>query len=875
MSNLFTRQKRSIGLAYPLPGADTLLAIDAVNEDIQLDTARMAATAIISTESFDRDGDIVEQAGLDFENYSKNPVVFFNHQAWPLPIGKSEDESGRLTVQKLDHYTTATCYFSQNSPQAEQIYHLVADKTLRGTSIGFLVKRAVPLQAAETLGMARLTNRGRDGGYRIQAAEVTEWSWVGIGANPDAVLVHLQKGLIAGRAIDERLKLALEPFAAKMHGGVVAVPAEFELLEKGGKFDPSKHPRGGRSENRGQFSSSSGSHSTPKKKPAKERPESRKPPEASGRTNNLGRPEAGSGKTDRRVGTEGTPANGANRARRGSSGPSDPSGQSVHSGGSDHQSYLAGLSIYRERPRRPATTEKARLELDNAFKKDPTIIQHRVEPTVGVYHNSQEPCFYVSWDGIRGKHRPIDIASIVAKTAKKYGQKDAFISKVLAPGQRSRNSRPGIEIYFKKPEDVKKAQEIFASLYSKGFHGFVLCPAPDRKQGEEKFTGIILQHIPEIAMRYKQEYRDYMRNPENAKKEIRNKTRVLVRVLEKLNKVAEVASAEFRRYDTIVMGEENYDEYIRRGASQDNRDLRSKVRFGKLRSTMFQEAASRLDTARKSWRFRTRGGYLLRGNHTVASIKAEAKGQAQAKKEGFLTRRNDRIRIHRSVPFNRRWFGPNPSKGLVPERFSSRVFSDFRAPVTRFLKALRSGPFRQMRTRISPAWAFLKNLSRAEVGPLIPIGGRPRSHRHYCIKCKRCQKRIFACRCTAQNKPVKWSTCDPCLGGRMVVKGRGASGRLIINLTPLVGKPKNDRALSLALKRIHKHHADYDLTRAQALTLSIAAHAIEEQVKGHRGERWLRLSAVQKLKVIERIVNSRPEASSKQAYAQVFTTIMQ
>lgn len=108
----------------------------------------------------------------------------------------------------------------------------------------------------------------------------------------------------------------------------------------------------------------------------------------------------------------------------------------------------------------------------------------------------------------------------------------------------------------------------------------------------------------------------------------------------------------------------------------------------------------------------------------------------------------------------------------------------------------------------------------------------------------------------------------------MVVKGRGASARAIINLTPLVGMPKNDRALNQALKRIHKHHARYGLTRAQALTLSIAAHAIEEHVKGHRGERWHRLSAVKKLKVIERVVNSRPEASSKRAYALVFTTII-
>ncbi len=815
MSNLFTRQKRSIGLAYPLPGADTLLAIDAVNEDIQLDTARMAATAIISTESFDRDGDIVEQAGLDFENYSKNPVVFFNHQAWPLPIGKSEDESGRLTVQKLDHYTTATCYFSQNSPQAEQIYHLVADKTLRGTSIGFLVKRAVPLQAAETLGMARLTNRGRDGGYRIQAAEVTEWSWVGIGANPDAVLVHLQKGLIAGRVIDERLKLALEPFAAKMHGGVVAVPAEVEQIEKSAKYDPKKHPRGGDPKNAGRFSETSGSHPKPKKKPGK-----------------------------------------------GPSGPKKPTDPGT-------QRYVAGMSIQRN-SKRPLMSEVSKIEtkLGNQMKKDKTIVESRVVGTMGRYGKSQEKSFFTQWTAKKQEHDPAPIISAIAKIGKDHEQMDVFISKVIEDHEDSPNARPGAEVRFRTKLTVKQANRICATFRKFGIDGFTMTPGPDHRRGSRTYVGMRVQVIPEFSMRFDSKFRKRMMIPGEVEKELAEKTRRMIKVVGLVSRMKKVESAALMKFDTLVIGRENYDEFIGGRSSRADKNGGSHAWFGQSIRDIIEKTASRLSPKEEKRYFPGIGDRNLhRGFYSRAFFKTKEE------KEKALALRGSGGSLHRPVASRSRRFDPNQLVGRVPERFLSRSF-DFQAPVTRFLKAIGSGPFCPMRIEVSPAWVFLKNLSRAEVGPLIAVGVHPRSHRHYCIKCKKCQKRIFACRCAAQTKPVKWSTCDPCFGARMVVKATSATLRPVVSLTRLVGLPKNDRALNQALKRIHKHHDDYDLTRAQALTLSIAAHAIQEQVKGHRGERWHRLSAVQKLKVIERVVNSRPEASSKQAYAHVFTTIV-
>lgn len=264
--NLFTRSvEKRAGRVYRVDGQDSLLAIDRVSDKIITDDRVMAATAVISTPLIDRDGDVVLQEGLDFTNYRRNPVVFFNHQAWPVPIGKSEDQQGRSTIIVTPEQTTATCYFSSKSKESEQIYHLVADGTLRSTSIGFLVKRATPLTSSPMLGMGRMSQTGKPGGYRIENAEVTEWSWVGIGANPEAVLVHLSKGMIAGSQIDDRLRMALQPYAAMKK---VMVQSGWDngmmpdvLVGVGKGFDESRHPRGGDPDNAGRFSTSGGSSS--------------------------------------------------------------------------------------------------------------------------------------------------------------------------------------------------------------------------------------------------------------------------------------------------------------------------------------------------------------------------------------------------------------------------------------------------------------------------------------------------------------------------------------------------------------------------------------------------------------------------------------
>ena len=255
MSNLFTRKTKRLvpGMAYQIDPLAQVLAIDQINtEDISLDRGRMTATAVVSTPAVDRDGDIVEQHGLEWTEYQRNPVVFFNHKVNDLPVGRSEDDDGQSTVVVADECTIATCFFNQHNPFAHQIFSLVDDKTLRGTSLGFLVKLAVPVVGpGANMAFARITQGQLDKprGYRIKSAIVTEWSWVGIGCNPEAVLMHLTKGLIGGEPIGLSLREALEPFSAARL--VMASPGG-EIIEK--VFDIHGRLHGGDPINLGRFS---------------------------------------------------------------------------------------------------------------------------------------------------------------------------------------------------------------------------------------------------------------------------------------------------------------------------------------------------------------------------------------------------------------------------------------------------------------------------------------------------------------------------------------------------------------------------------------------------------------------------------------------
>jgi len=162
--------------------------------DTEFIEGEKSVVTYITTNSVDRDNEIVIPQGAILTDYLKNPVVLFGHDYHSLPIGKNEwiriDEKGLIAK---------TTY--ANTPEAEKIYQYRKDGFPLGESIGF-----VPLEF-EDLDEEKSKEMG--GARRIYTKWVLlEYSDVPIPSNPDAIQLAISKGLL--KINTEKIKIKEE-----------------------------------------------------------------------------------------------------------------------------------------------------------------------------------------------------------------------------------------------------------------------------------------------------------------------------------------------------------------------------------------------------------------------------------------------------------------------------------------------------------------------------------------------------------------------------------------------------------------------------------------------------------------------------------------
>src|SRR5262249_43208691 len=137
---------------------------------------------------------------------------FFNHQQVPFPIGShkrdARDPDCPLDLFLLPEKTVARCWFNQATKEAEIVYDLVKLGHLAATSVGFLGLESKMLDREKSFEF------GSPHPVRVwERWEYVESSIVGVGANREALTVHLQRGRIGGRALTDTVKKWLEPYA--------------------------------------------------------------------------------------------------------------------------------------------------------------------------------------------------------------------------------------------------------------------------------------------------------------------------------------------------------------------------------------------------------------------------------------------------------------------------------------------------------------------------------------------------------------------------------------------------------------------------------------------------------------------------------------
>jgi hypothetical protein len=160
-------------------------------EDSALESSNgRARRYVASGQKPDRSGDVIVQAGWDFEEFKSNPIALFCHDDWGFPIGKVSD--WEITNKGGSPVLLETITYAEEdaNPKAELAIKLVDAGILRGVSVGFLpVRVSIPRTEEErtTMGLGRW-------GVRYEKQKQLELSNCSIPCHPDALLLEKSAG---------------------------------------------------------------------------------------------------------------------------------------------------------------------------------------------------------------------------------------------------------------------------------------------------------------------------------------------------------------------------------------------------------------------------------------------------------------------------------------------------------------------------------------------------------------------------------------------------------------------------------------------------------------------------------------------------------
>lgn len=184
-------------------------------EPTSADDSNGSISFTISVYDEDRDGDLVVPPGCRLHNYARNPVVFFGHQQWEIPVGVSRAPDGRITVFPLQDRIKALVFFDREDPDADFLYGKVKRGILSAASIAF-----VPLEAYRRDEVEKATphaNRplGMPLGWFFKSYDLTEWSIVGVPSCASAIRDALDS---EKSFLSPRLQKGLSAYAAQTQG---------------------------------------------------------------------------------------------------------------------------------------------------------------------------------------------------------------------------------------------------------------------------------------------------------------------------------------------------------------------------------------------------------------------------------------------------------------------------------------------------------------------------------------------------------------------------------------------------------------------------------------------------------------------------------
>lgn len=134
------------------------------------------AIAAISTDTIDRDKEVMLPKGVDFDNFNKNPVVLWVHDYSGTPVGSAQ------WVKQGRKYIKAKWRWAETE-KAKEIRQLWDGGFLNAISVGFIVNKSHEPTPAEI----KRNPEWADVRRIIDEWELLEFSIVPVPANPDAL----------------------------------------------------------------------------------------------------------------------------------------------------------------------------------------------------------------------------------------------------------------------------------------------------------------------------------------------------------------------------------------------------------------------------------------------------------------------------------------------------------------------------------------------------------------------------------------------------------------------------------------------------------------------------------------------------------------
>lgn len=147
---------------------------------------------VLSTESIDRDFEIMKISGMDIKSFKEAPRMFFNHNMFDKPIGKW------LNIRKDGKVLKADAWLHEETEESREIKRLIDVGVINTASIGFMsIKRSKKEPPDELREVMK--DYWRDSIVIHDKSEIYEASIVTVPSNREAIMERSQKAFDAGK----------------------------------------------------------------------------------------------------------------------------------------------------------------------------------------------------------------------------------------------------------------------------------------------------------------------------------------------------------------------------------------------------------------------------------------------------------------------------------------------------------------------------------------------------------------------------------------------------------------------------------------------------------------------------------------------------